>query len=71
MFQISISVSLVGIPIGISSSTVELKICAIIAAIKKYKSIIKKKKNETWQDSIVSKNHKSTIKGYLNCKGYK
>ena len=36
--------SLVGIPIGITSSGVGLKICVITAAIKKYKSIITKKK---------------------------
>ena len=36
--------SLVGIPIGIASSTIGLKICVITAGIKKYKSIIKKKK---------------------------
>ena len=35
---------LVGIPISIASSTVGLKICAITARIKKYKSIIDKKK---------------------------
>ena len=37
--------SLVGIPIGIMSSAVGLKICAITAEIKKCKSIIKKKKH--------------------------
>ena len=36
--------SLVGIPIGITSSGFALKICVITAAIKKYESIIKKKK---------------------------
>ena len=35
--------SLVGIPIGITKSAVRLKICAITAGIKNYKSIIKKK----------------------------
>ena len=34
------------IPVGITSSAVGLKICAITAGIKKYKSIIKKKKKE-------------------------
>ena len=38
--------SLAGIPIGITSSAVELKICAITAGIKKYKPIIKKKKKK-------------------------
>ena len=36
--------SLVGIPIGIMSSAIGLKICGITAGIKKYKPIIKKKK---------------------------
>ena len=43
--------SLVGIPIGITSSAIGLKICAITAGIKKYKSIIKKKKKK--HDKIV------------------
>ena len=36
--------SLVGIPIGIRSSAIWLKICAITAGIKKYKPIIRKRK---------------------------
>ena len=36
--------SLVGIPIGITNSATELKICAITAGMKKCKSIIQKKK---------------------------
>ena len=43
--------SLLGIPIEIASSAIGLKICAITARIKKYKSIIKKKKKE--HDKIV------------------
>ena len=43
--------SLVGIPIGITSSAIGLKICAITAEIKKYKSIIKK----AWYNCVVSK----------------
>ena len=39
--SISAFASLVGIPIGITSSAIRLKICAITAGIKKYKSIIK------------------------------
>ena len=38
--------SLVGISIGITSSLIELTICIITAGIKKYKSKIKKKKND-------------------------
>ena len=43
--------SLVDILIGITSSVIGLKICAITAGIKKYKSIIKKKKKK--HDKIV------------------
>ena len=49
--SISSFASLVGIPIGIASSTIGLKICAITAGMKKYKSIIKKKKKK--HDKIV------------------
>ena len=42
---------LVGISIGTTISAIGLKICAITAAIKKYKSIIKKKKKK--HDKIV------------------
>ena len=50
--SISAFASLVCIPVGITSSAVELKICAVTAGIKKYKSIIKKIKNK--HDEIVS-----------------
>ena len=43
---ISAFASLVGILIWIRSSAIGLKICAITAGIKKYKSIIKKKKRK-------------------------
>ena len=49
--SISAFVSLVGIPIGITKSAIGSKICAITAGIKKYKSIIKKKKKK--HDKIV------------------
>ena len=42
--SISDFTSLFGIPIGITSSAIGLKNCVITAAIKKYKSIIKKKR---------------------------
>ena len=44
--SISAFASLFGIPIGITSSTIELKVCSIAAGIKKYKSIIKKNKKK-------------------------
>ena len=37
---------MLGIPIGITSSVVGLKICVIAAGIKKHKSIIKKKTHD-------------------------
>ena len=44
--SISDFVSLIGIPIGITSSAIGLTFCAITAGIKKYKLIIKKKEKE-------------------------
>ena len=49
--SISAFASLIGIPTGITSSAIELKICEIAAGIKKYKSTIKKKKKK--YDKIV------------------
>ena len=49
--SISAFASWVSVPVGITSSVVRLKICAITAGIKKYKSIIKKKKKK--HDKIV------------------
>ena len=43
--SISAFASLLGIPIGITSSAIGWKICAITTGITKYKSIIKKKKD--------------------------
>ena len=48
-----ISISSFASFLGIASSAIGLKICVIAARIKKYKSIIKKKKNR--YNSIVSK----------------
>ena len=49
--SISAFASLVGIPGGITNYAVGFKICAITAGIKKYKLIIKKKRNK--HDKIV------------------
>ena len=43
--------SFLGAPVGITSSAIGLKICAIVAGIKKCKSIIKKNKNKN--DNII------------------
>ena len=44
---------LVGIPIGITSCALRLKICAITAGIKNYKSIIKKKKRKKYNKMVL------------------
>ena len=49
--SISAFASLAGIPVGITSSAVGIKICAITVGIKKYISLIQKKKKK--QDKIV------------------
>ena len=49
--SISAFAALLGIPTGIRSSAIGLKICAIAEGIKKYKLIIKKKKRK--HDKIV------------------
>ena len=46
--SISVLASLVTVPIGFTSSTIGLRICAITAAIKKYKSKFRKKKKKVW-----------------------
>ena len=43
---VSAFASLIDVPIGVTSSAIGLKICAIIAGIKKFKSIMKKKKHD-------------------------
>ena len=43
-----LSLFLLGIPIGITISAIGLKICLMTEGIKKYKSIIKKKKKKVW-----------------------
>ena len=52
---ISTFASLIGIPIGIASSAIGLKIYAITAGIKTYKSIIKKKKKKHNQTVLLAK----------------
>ena len=53
--------SLTGIPIGITSSAVGLKTCAITAGIKKYKSIIKKKKKKRDKIILLTKSKLNSI----------
>ena len=52
---------LVCVPVGITSSAVGIKICAITAGIKKYKSIIKKKKKKHDKIVLLGKDKLNTI----------
>ena len=45
------------------SSTIALNICAIIAKIKRYKSIFKKKKNKHDEITLLTRAHLYCIKG--------
>ena len=62
MINIAISVfaSLFCVPVGITSSVGWINICTIILGIKKYKSIIKKKKNQD-QIELLGKGKVNTI----------
>ena len=53
--------SLVGIPLGIKSFAIGLKICAITAAIQKYKAIIKKKKKKNNKIVLLAKSKLNSI----------
>ena len=57
----SVFASLVGVPVRIASSAVELKICALTAGIKKYNSIIKKKRKKHNKILLLAKAKIHTI----------
>ena len=59
--SISAFTSLVGIPIGYTSSAVGLKIYVITVGFKKYKSTIKKKKEKNYQIVLLAKSKLSRI----------
>ena len=58
--------SLIGILIGIASSTIGLKICAITAGIKKYKSTIKKKKKKHDKIVLLAKSKLNRIEALIS-----
>ena len=71
----SVFVSLVCVPVGNASSAVGLKICAITAETKKYKSTINKQRKKydeivllakTKLDAIEVLNSKTFIESYIN-----
>ena len=51
---------------GITSSAVELKICAIIAGMKKYKSIIKKNKKRHDKIMLLAKAYVNTFEVFIS-----
>ena len=53
--SISFFASLIGIPIGITRFVIGLKTCAVTVGIKKYKSIIKKKKKKYYKIIFLAK----------------
>ena len=59
--SISTFVSLVAVPLRITSSEVAINICAITAGIKKHKSIIKKKKKKHDEIVLFGKDKLNTI----------
>ena len=59
--SISASASLVDIPLGITSSSVGLKICVITAGIKKYKFIITKKKKKHEKIVLLAKTKLNSV----------
>ena len=59
--SISVFASLVCVPADITSSAVGTNICAITAGIKKYKSIIKKKKKKHDKIVLLGKDKLNTI----------
>ena len=61
MYSNSAFSSLIGIPIGITSSATRLKICAIAAEIKKYKLIIRKKKKKHDKILLLAKSKLNSI----------
>ena len=53
--SISTFSSLFGVPVGITSSGIGLKICAITTGVKRYQSIMKKKKKKHDKTILLAK----------------
>ena len=64
--SISAFASLVGFPVGIASSAVGLKICAITVGIKKFKSIIKEKRKKHEKIVSLAKAKLNTIEVFIS-----
>ena len=59
--SLSAFASLIGIPVGIAGFTIGWKICVIIAGIKKYRSIIKKRKRKHDRTLFLAKSKLKSI----------
>ena len=64
--SISAFASLIDIPIGITSSAIGLKICAIITGIKKYRSRIKKKEKKDDKKILLEKSKLYSIEALIS-----
>ena len=64
--SVSAFASLVGIPIGITSSAVGIKIYVITAAIKNYKTIIKIKKKKHDKTILLEKSELNSIEVWIS-----
>ena len=64
--SISAFASLLDIPLGITNSAIGLKISAIAAGIKKYKSIIKEKKQKHDKIVLLAKSKLNNIKDLIS-----
>ena len=64
--SISAFASLVGIPIGIASSTIGLNTCLTTAGIKMYKSIIKKKRKKHDKIVLLAKSKLNSIEALIS-----
>ena len=65
-FFISAFASVVSISVGIASSAVGTKICAITAVIKKYQSRIKKIKKDKYKILLLEKNKLNSVEVLLS-----
>ena len=57
---------LIGIPVGITSSTIGLKTCLITTGVKKYKSTIKKKKKKHAKIVLLAKSKLNIIEDLIS-----
>ena len=64
--SISVFASLIGIPIRIPSSAIAVRICAITAGIKNYKTIIKKKKKKHDKIVLLPKSKLNSIEALIS-----